>query len=68
MYRDDQGRVCSLPAAWTSVAAPDAYVVLSAGRSLFQPGDLVALAARVRLLVRTSGVPTEKEKATGGVR
>lgn len=37
-------RVCSLPASWTDVEAPDAFVVLAAGRSLFRPEDLVALA------------------------
>ena len=37
-------RVCSLPAGWTDVEAPDAFVVLAAGRSLFRPDDLLALA------------------------
>lgn len=45
--RDARGRICSLPAGWTSVAPPDPYVVLSAGRSLFRPADLLILAARV---------------------
>jgi hypothetical protein len=37
-------RVSSLPASWTDVEAPDAFVVVSAGRSLFRPEDLLALA------------------------
>ena len=37
-------RVHSLPAGWTDVEAPDAFVVMAAGRSLFRPADLLALA------------------------
>ena len=37
-------RVHSLPASWTDLDAPDAFVVMSAGRSLFRPADLLALA------------------------
>jgi hypothetical protein len=37
-------RVCSLPAGWTDVEEPDPFVVMSAGRSLFRPADLLALA------------------------
>ena len=33
-------RVYSLPAGWTDVEAPDAFVVMAAGRSLFSPTDL----------------------------
>jgi hypothetical protein len=40
-------RVCSLPAAWTDVEEPDAFLVAAAGRSLFRPQDLLALAALV---------------------
>ena len=54
MYRDERGRICSLPVGWTSVAARDPYVVLAAGRSLFRPEDLLALAARVRVLRSSS--------------
>lgn len=54
MYRDESGRICSLPADWTSVAPGDPYVALAAGRSLFRPEDLLALAARVRALRASS--------------
>jgi hypothetical protein len=37
-------RVYSLPAGWTDVEGPDPFVALSAGRSLFRPADLLALA------------------------
>ena len=37
-------RVRSLPASWTDVEEPDAFVVVAAGRSLFRTEDLLALA------------------------
>ena len=37
-------RVYSLPASWTDVEEPDVFVVMAAGRSLFRPADLLALA------------------------
>lgn len=37
-------RVFSLPASWTDVEAADAFAVMSAGRSVFRPADLLALA------------------------
>jgi hypothetical protein len=37
-------RVHSLPASWTDVEGPDPFVAQSAGRSLFRPADLLALA------------------------
>ncbi|MDA8185204.1 MAG: DUF5372 family protein, partial [Actinomycetota bacterium] len=46
-------RVCSLPAGWTDVEAPDAFVVVAAGRSLFRPEDLLALADLVEGLRHT---------------
>jgi len=48
MYRDAGDRIRALPASWTSVVAPDPYVALSAGRSLFRLDDLVALVGLVR--------------------
>ena len=40
-------RIYSLPAGWTDVEGPDAFSVLSAGRSLFRVDDLVALSTLV---------------------
>jgi len=51
MYRDGEGRVRSLPASWTTAAAVDPYIVLSAGRSLLHPRDLHALVETVRTLL-----------------
>jgi hypothetical protein len=47
-FHDDEGRLVSLPAAWTSVFLPDPFVVISAGRSPFRVQDLLELS---RLLV-----------------
>jgi hypothetical protein len=46
-FYDDNGRLISLPAQWTSVSLPDPFVVLSAGRSAFRYADLLALARMI---------------------
>ncbi len=43
-FLGDDGTMQSLPTAWTDLAEPDVFVSLSAGRSAFRPGDLLALA------------------------
>jgi Family of unknown function (DUF5372) len=40
-------RVYSLPAGWTDVEEPDAFVAISAGRSAFRIEDLLALSALI---------------------
>ncbi|MHB8255436.1 MAG: DUF5372 family protein [Acidiferrobacter sp.] len=47
-YFDDNGKLGSMPAAWTSVAHTDLFSQASAGRSWFRVDDLLALAERVR--------------------
>jgi hypothetical protein len=47
---DDQGRLISLPAGWTSVGAEDPFLVIAAGRSPLHIATLPALAALVRRL------------------
>lgn len=42
-FHDDDGRVRSLPATWTSVSAADPVVALGAGRSAFRVSDLLEL-------------------------
>jgi len=46
-YVDQTGQVRSLPARWTSAAANDPFVVVSAGRSHFRVTDLLELAGFV---------------------
>jgi len=40
-------RVYSLPASWTDVEGSDGFVAMSAGRALFRPEELLALADRL---------------------
>ena len=47
-FHDDNGRLVSLPASWTSVLPPDPFVALSAGRSAFRVQDLLELARLLR--------------------
>ena len=42
-FRDDNGRLMSLPVQWTSVFPADPFVVCAAGRSPFRLHELVEL-------------------------
>lgn len=42
-YHDVEGRLRSLPAAWTSLFVPDPFVAVAAGRSAFRLEDLRGL-------------------------
>ena len=42
-YHDDEGRLCSLLAAWTSLSPADPFVTIAAGRSPFRVEDLLEL-------------------------
>jgi hypothetical protein len=57
----DDGTMRSLPTAWTDAAQPDVFVSVSAGRSAFKPGDLLALAEVLDgLSAAASGATTVK--------
>jgi hypothetical protein len=56
---DAQGRLISLPALWTSVIAEDAFVAVSAGRSMFRVAELLELTRLIEEL--------KKLKTEGGV-
>jgi hypothetical protein len=43
-FRDDGDELRYLPTAWTSIAPPDPFVPMSAGRSHFRVEDLLRLA------------------------
>ena len=49
-YRDPEGRLRFLPTRWTSLAAPDPFVVTAAGRAYFRFEDLVRLADQIQEL------------------
>jgi hypothetical protein len=59
-YHDHAGRLCSMPASWTSLAALDPFVAVAAGRSLFRGTDLLALARLCAQLA--GGVPQPGER------
>ncbi|WP_159907969.1 DUF5372 family protein [Caballeronia humi] len=66
-FHDDAGRLRRLPASWTSVAAPNAFEVLSAGRSAFRVEDLlhlVGLIARHREASGTAGSKSGRLKTS----
>jgi hypothetical protein len=46
-YRDHLGYVTALPTRWTSLQEEDPFLVVSAGRSHFQVGDLIDLAVLI---------------------
>jgi len=54
-FVDDQGQLVSLPAQWTSLAPPDPFVILAAGRSAFRVADLLELACLIEQLRRADG-------------
>jgi hypothetical protein len=49
-YRDQNGRTRFLPVRWTSLAAPDPFVLTAAGRAYFRLEDLIRLAEQMREL------------------
>jgi hypothetical protein len=52
-FHDRRGRLRSLPAAWTSVVAPDPAVTIAAGRAYLRVEDLCALAALIATLKKS---------------
>ncbi len=49
-FHDDDGRLISVPTAWTSICAPDPFVVVSAGRSPFRAQDLLEVAELIEAI------------------
>jgi hypothetical protein len=58
-YRDPSGRMRFLPARWTSIAAPDPFVLMAANRAYFRLEDLIRL--QDRLMQLQAGNPGVKE-------
>ncbi|MBM3862164.1 MAG: hypothetical protein FJ395_21275 [Verrucomicrobia bacterium] len=59
-YRDHRGYVTALPTRWTSLQEEDPFLVVSAGRSHFQVGDLIGLTVLITEL------KSEKNSKGGG--
>jgi hypothetical protein len=51
-YESDDGRVESIPRAWTDLASQDPFTVLSGGKACFRPLDLAALAEIIEQIRR----------------
>jgi hypothetical protein len=49
-FYDREHRLASIPTSWTDIAAPDPFVVVADGRSLFRVTDLLELVQRIRSL------------------
>ena len=49
-FHNDDGRLISVPAAWTSISAADPFVVVSAGRSPFKTQDLLEVAELIEAM------------------
>ena len=49
-YSDEAGNLCSLPLKWTSLAAVDLFVSVSAGRAAFRVSDLLELSGMLASL------------------
>ena len=45
LYTGDDGALCNIRQAWTSVACEDPFVRVGSGRSAFRVSDLLALAS-----------------------
>jgi uncharacterized protein DUF5372 len=42
-FHDHSGRLCSIPAGWTTIMEADPFVTVAAGRCLFRYEDLLKL-------------------------
>jgi len=51
-FHDREGKLCSLPASWTTANSPDPFVAIAAGRSHFRYQDLVELAEMIAVMIR----------------
>lgn len=61
-FHDNDGRLQSVPTSWTDAAPTDAFVVVSAGRSLFRLADLLELAQRIQASTPEQPENSVKEK------
>lgn len=65
-FHDDDGRLRSLPAAWTSLRPADPVVTLSAGRSAFRVTDLLELVGLIDALSSAGiGVGARRKRRRG---
>jgi hypothetical protein len=63
-FLDGYGHGASLPLSWTNLAAPDPFLIVSAGKARFRPRDLLELVAMIQRM-RNAG-PTSNDSGEGG--
>jgi hypothetical protein len=63
-FRDRNGHASSLPIAWTDLAAPDPFLIVSAGKARFRPRDLLELVDLIQRMRRAG--PASKNMGEGG--
>ena len=61
-FLDTQGELKRLPASWTSAAAFDPFLAVSAGRAAFRVDDLVELAIMIERHEQAEPGPRERKK------
>jgi hypothetical protein len=55
-FENDDGKLASLPAAWTDILPPDPVIVIEEGTALFRLQDHLEL-TRLLAQLRTGGAP-----------
>jgi hypothetical protein len=68
-FHDDEGRLRSMPASWTSLKAADPVEALGGGRSPFRVLDLLELAGLIAgMHEAASGAQAQRGRRGRGVR
>jgi hypothetical protein len=67
-FHGDDGRLRSLPVAWTSVDSVDPVAALGAGRSPFRVSDLLELLRLIDAVNAAPSVPARGGRRRRGVR
>jgi len=67
-YHNQQGRLCSLPARWTSALPQDPFVAVANGRSPFRPADLLELARLLETLSPVADNAPPNNQSGGSVK
>jgi hypothetical protein len=65
-FRDRAGQSASLPISWTSLAAPDPLLIVSAGKARFRLQDLLELVDLIQRM-RNTGPPSHDTVEGGNV-
>ena len=67
-YTGDDGALCSIRQAWTSVASEDPFVRVGSGRSAFRVSDLLALGVLLDSLDGDGRAGMETDGGAGTVK